>query len=441
MELISKPEDWAVELYEDTLFNGDYKLSDYCIVEEYDNGYILFHTVTWTILYLTKEEFENRFNSTFLLANKIIVNKNIDETDIAEKAYVNRAYIDIKDKFKNINNFVILTTNECNANCPYCYEVLKKGKMSKETADNLLDFIEKRHNGKVTITWFGGEPLMNTDIMDYITTKLVEKEIKYSTSIISNTFNFTEDIIEKAVNLWKINHLQVTLDGPSEYYNKIKNFDYNGDSFDFVLNNVQNILKKTKIGISIRINVSDENIDMVDELFSVLKDRFNDYMKTRIKFDIHEVFQMYDEPNTEKRNEFFLRLNELQNKYSNDPKKNIILKKQLIHCFTDRCSCAVVEPNGIIHNCEHTTPSNIIGTLKDGITRMDYIEKATQKDGENNAMCKEFKCKLLPVCDHYQFCEDSGPCKSKELSDLKNEIYRRKLIRTYEYYKSKKGDK
>ena len=300
MELISKPEDWAVELYEDTLFNGDYKLSDYCIVEEYDNGYILFHTITWTILYLTKEEFENRFNSTFLLSNKIIVNKNIDETDIAEKAYINRAYIDVKDKFKNVNNFVILTTNECNANCPYCYEVLKKGKMSKETADDLLDFIEKKHNGKVAITWFGGEPLMNTDIMDYITTKLVEKEIKYSTSIISNTFNFTEDIIEKAVNLWKINHLQVTLDGPSEYYNKIKNFDYNGDSFDFVLNNVQNILEKTKIGISIRINVSDENIDMVEELFSVLKDRFNDYMKSRIKFDIHEVFQMYDEPNTEK---------------------------------------------------------------------------------------------------------------------------------------------
>lgn len=441
MELISKPEEWAVGLYDDTILNGDYKISDYCIVEEYDDGYILFHTITWTILFLTKEEYENRFNSQFLLTNKIIINKDVDETDIAEKAYVNRAYKEINNKYKYVNSFVLMTTNECNAHCPYCYEVLKTGKMSKKTADDFIKFIEEKHSKDISISWFGGEPLMNMEIMDYICTSLAEKGIKYNTSIISNTLKFTPDIIEKAENLWKIRKIQVTLDGPEEYYNNTKNFDYDGNAFETVLNNVENILEKSKIGVTIRVNVSDENIDMMDELFDILTERFGKYIGKRFGFDIHEVFQMYEEKDVKKRNEFFLKLNELQFKYSYNDKKNLILKSQLTHCFTDNCTCVVVEPNGILHNCEHTSISNIIGTLKDGITRTDVLEQAATKDGINNENCKKLKCKLLPVCNHYYFCEDSKPCATKELSGLKLDIYRQRLIRTYEYYKKRKGGK
>lgn len=441
MELISKPEEWAVELYKDTILNGDYKLSDYCIVVEHDDGYILFHTITWTIVFLTKEEYENRFNNKFLLVNKLIVNKDTEESDIAEKAYISRASKEIKKKYEHVNAFVVLTTNECNAHCPYCYEVLKIGHMSKNTADNFLKFIEEKHSTDIKITWFGGEPLMNTDIMDYICTELSNRKIKYNTSIISNTLKFGQENIEKAQSLWHINHLQVTLDGPEEYYNKTKNFDFDGNAFEEVLNNVQNILEQTNIKISFRINVSMENIDLLDELFEILDNRFKKYFGKRITFDIHEVFQMYDEPDIQKRNEFFLRLNEMQNIHSYDPKKNLILKRQLVHCFSDKCSCVVVEPNGILHNCEHVTPSNIIGTLKDGITRTDVIESATKKTDENNQRCNEYKCKLLPSCDHYNFCEDAKPCKDKELANLKLEIAKRNLIRTYEYYKKKKGGK
>ena len=105
MELISMPEKWVIELYDDTIFNDDYKLSDYCIVIEYDDGYILFHTITWTILFLTTEEYKNIMDNKFLLENKIIVNKDVKEEDIAQKVFLKRSCPTVKSKYKKINTW------------------------------------------------------------------------------------------------------------------------------------------------------------------------------------------------------------------------------------------------------------------------------------------------------------------------------------------------
>ena len=356
MELISKPEEWAINLYGNTIYNNEYKMSDYCITIEYDDGYILFQTITWTILFLQKKEYENKFQNDFLLETKIIVNKEIEENKIAEQAYLQRATIKIKNEYENINNYIILTTNECNANCPYCYETLKKGKMSKETAESLIDFIDKKHNDIVSLTWFGGEPMMNSLLIDYISKSLYEKKIKFSTTMITNLFSFTEEYFEKSENLWNLKHIQVTLDGSEEYYNKIKNFNFNGSSFNRILNNIKGILENTKITLTIRINVSDENIDLIDKLCETLINELKQYDKKRYNFDIHEIFQMNENASLLKENDFYLKLYDLQKKYDGNKRKTMVLKQNLLHCFSDKCTCAVVATNGNLHNCEQYLP-------------------------------------------------------------------------------------
>ncbi|MBP3801509.1 MAG: 4Fe-4S cluster-binding domain-containing protein [Clostridia bacterium] len=66
---------------------------------------------------------------------------------------------------------VIFTTLGCNANCYYCYENNlrnNKYKMSKETADKIISLLIKNNKKKISIGWFGGEPLYNEEIIDYI---------------------------------------------------------------------------------------------------------------------------------------------------------------------------------------------------------------------------------------------------------------------------------
>lgn len=78
-----------------------------------------------------------------------------------------------------IANIIIAPTLECNAHCFYCFENgFKKGKMSIETADRLVDYLQEHWNGeKLGITWFGGEPLLAADIIDRIIDKLRIKKL------------------------------------------------------------------------------------------------------------------------------------------------------------------------------------------------------------------------------------------------------------------------
>ena len=70
----------------------------------------------------------------------------------------------------------IFSTTDCNARCFYCYEKdIVHSYMSNTTADDIAQFIIKHvGNRSCLIQWFGGEPLMNTEAIDIITSKLRE---------------------------------------------------------------------------------------------------------------------------------------------------------------------------------------------------------------------------------------------------------------------------
>lgn len=72
-----------------------------------------------------------------------------------------------------------IVTESCNLNCSYCYELCKTNKfMSKEVAKKGVDFIlnngldgyfdKNDHIGGFIIEFFGGEPTLNIDVMEYV---------------------------------------------------------------------------------------------------------------------------------------------------------------------------------------------------------------------------------------------------------------------------------
>lgn len=69
-------------------------------------------------------------------------------------------------------NFAIWVTSGCNMNCKYCYVDGKKGTsfFSKENVENLVKFIKvvSEKEKKIKISFFGGEPLLNLNLIQMI---------------------------------------------------------------------------------------------------------------------------------------------------------------------------------------------------------------------------------------------------------------------------------
>ncbi len=72
-------------------------------------------------------------------------------------------------------------THQCNLRCTYCYTGEKLNiPMSKATADKGIDFVfaEARKNGieKLLIMFFGGEPLIEKDLLLHIADRFIREK-------------------------------------------------------------------------------------------------------------------------------------------------------------------------------------------------------------------------------------------------------------------------
>ena len=206
------------------------KKSIYNIYVHNDKNYLLFNTSNSSCVILTKEEFEHFENNNLdenLEKELYRLGFYVDD-DYSEAEYILTRNRINYEKSRSLG-FRIFTTTNCNARCFYCYENgVKHFDMSKETADLIINFITERISlyNSLQIQWFGGEPLVNYKIIDYITEKLkplIEKyNIKYSSTMISNGYLFNDELIKKAKNEWKLKKIQITLDGLKDTYQKIK---------------------------------------------------------------------------------------------------------------------------------------------------------------------------------------------------------------------------
>ncbi len=183
-----------------------------------------------------------------------------------------------EDRSKSINcsdakTIRIWTTSACNANCYYCFEKgIHPVKMEKATADHVITYIEKvlRSGDKIDLCWFGGEPLVNESLIDYMTPRIMEvcrkRDCTCRFSMINNGSLITEEISDKMKNEWGIKFIQVTLDGMEDEYNFVKKYKepekYN---FQTVINSIK-LLARHDIKISIRMNYNGNNYETLKEL-------------------------------------------------------------------------------------------------------------------------------------------------------------------------------
>ena len=210
----------------------------------------------------------------YLLKKQILVNREYDE-----KAKINQDRINSISK-PNLKNFRIWPTSSCNARCYYCFE---KGipfvSMSKEVADASVKFIERniKEGECFNVEWFGGEPLLGINVIDYIVRQVDElcrkKNCKVRYTMISNG-SLIDCAVAEQIKNWDIKSIQITLDGYEEDYNRVKDY-INPERYNFeaVIEGIS-LLNDKDIFVGIRMNYDVVNYSSLKKLIAYLHKRF-----------------------------------------------------------------------------------------------------------------------------------------------------------------------
>ena len=143
----------------------------------------------------------------------------------------------------------ICPTLACNFACPYCFEEARNGRMSRETEDLICQFARDNmeHYGltKLSVTWYGGEPLLCPDIIARLSERFIglcaESGAEYRAGIITNGWFLTDRnilLLEQA----KVTFIQITLDGPTPETNDLSRREKNGgSSFTRIMENIRKL--------------------------------------------------------------------------------------------------------------------------------------------------------------------------------------------------------
>ena len=374
------------------------KHSIYNFIEKNNHFYLIYNLLQSTCVILNDQEYQqfqsfstDEKTTNTLLKLGMYVEDNIQEEDIVHFRS-KRASV-----FNNVQFYRIYSSLACNAKCPYCYE---KGvaftHMTIQTAQSVCRFIMQnvKPNSTLLVEWFGGEPLINMPIIDYVSKRLKtacrKKNIVFKANMVSNGFLFDEKVVKKAVNVWNLTRVQITLDGLKETYEKIKGFAEK-NAFEKVLRNIK-ILLDANVFVSIRLNYDENNLNEILQLITFLGKNFAKYK------NLYVYAKKIMAP-------------ELDNSLTASEDLDIVILKQLLKnkliknvlntiptrfnaCIAKQVDSFVILPNGDVGKCSQAlNDGDVVGNIVGGIN-----ENKIARWCNPNLPEKCNHCKLLPMC-------------------------------------------
>lgn len=166
---------------------------------------------------------------------------------------------EIKDKLNNdLHQLTLVVTEQCNLRCKYCvysgnyyYERTHSNrKMPLDLAFKAIDFLfsHARDSAKIYISFYGGEPLLEFNLVkkcvEYVKVKneMAHKDINFS--ITTNGILLNNEVINFLISN-KIG-LIISLDGPEKIHNRYRVFPTGNGTFEIIIKNLFKLRKRNK---------------------------------------------------------------------------------------------------------------------------------------------------------------------------------------------------
>ena len=412
---------WGKQKLKDTT----YRLMRYTLTKDSADGILLHNAITGELIRLEADEkavlamlpVQVAGGAAEPLITELIEKHFLVPVDYDEKKTIGqlRHLLTMMQKSKDITGYTILPTTYCNARCFYCYECnFKHVHMTEERAHDVVEYIiSHSHGKKVSLQWFGGEPLVGMKIISLICRELTDRGVEFTSSMISNGALFDANVVNEARELWKLKNIQITIDGTEDIYNEVKAYvNMKGSPYQRVLGNIRT-LSEAGIRVSIRINLGFHNVDDTENLIRELSERFSDC--DNVSMYVHELFENEGTEPTTYTQEQYDYLTDMVGKFNAYAaergkyiKTSSLPSLTLGHCMADNDGSVIIHPGGELTKCEHIELTDNFGTIDSDDWDMDYLH--AWKEHAQQAECDS--CVLYPSCIMPAKCPDMGNCVS-----------------------------
>lgn len=318
----------------------------------------------------------------------------------------------------------LYVTSACNFSCPYCFQERRGGSMSREVQDAVVRFARSKLSTgqfqKMTVGWFGGEPLLASGVIERLGSQLMDAAAEYkavfASKIITNGYLLDQDMVDllERVNCY---FAKITIDGVGDDHDKTRPLRSGGGTYDAIIRNLSGI--RTSMRLNIRTNLTASNYSSYNELCQVIR---GIAQKTGNHI-ICSPERVNDNPASEKRGYAAERISpelykQLLDKAGQTSRPNAYGKK-VGCCHITSPNYYTVDERGYVY--PHCYDDSMVASCSYG-SILDYDKTGFEKlDKKHLEFCRReilperypkcMACKLLPVC--------YGGCPAKRISGAK----------------------
>lgn len=245
-----------------------------------ENTYAVFNSLLMDILFVDKLYLEKIKNvevsedEKFMLKNSGIYIDDINyDKDILMKL---NSYVE--KNMKKIDTVYVIVSNACNLKCKYCF-IENNSKNNKEVlymnnsvVDNFLEkyssYLKDNKIEKARIIFYGGEPLTNFNIIEYLVKK-GSLLFPFEYSMVTNGTLLDERKIQ-LIKDYNIN-LGLSIDGP-KFINDINRIfkDNSTSVYDNIIKKIE-LLKNEKVKVALSMTISQQFLDNQDKILEWIK--------------------------------------------------------------------------------------------------------------------------------------------------------------------------
>lgn len=406
-----------------------------CSIE--DGGILLYNSLYKQLIKINADEYNIIKNDTIdansdlgklLVEMKYVVLTTDNELEYYKYHY-NRTHFD-----NSVLALSILTTLACNMSCPYCYESKSNTFMNEETANQIINWVDKNLTGKKTLSvnWFGGEPLLRLNIIEYLSQRFMslckKHNIEYRAGITTNGYLLDTKAIQTLEN-YNVFDIQVTFDGNKKSHDVAKHLANGDGSFDRIVSNIRNycLISKSHLPLRIRVNLSDDNYDTISALLNDLPDVVREHSSIFFRWLYSNESSGWKEFSKEKQSkEAYKGIFSLL-KLAHDKGyhiENRCESEDFCFCEADNPGFYTIDPLGNIYLCVHDyKPDFSIGNVFEGInpTKLSEFYSFRNVSVLNDSEC--MNCRVLPICN--------GGCRKFRFEGKKQCIFEKDNLDLY----------
>ncbi|MBE5963990.1 MAG: thioether cross-link-forming SCIFF peptide maturase [Lachnospira sp.] len=339
---------------------------------------------------------------------------------------------DIKLKDTVVKALCLHIAHDCNLACKYCFAEEgeyhgRRALMSFEVGKKALDFLVE-HSGarkNLEVDFFGGEPLMNFEVVKQIVEygrSLEEKHNKkFRFTLTTNGVLLNDDIIEYANK--EMSNVVLSVDGRKEVHDYMRPFRNGKGSYDLVMPKFKKVAEsRNQLNYYVRGTFTHHNLDFCADVLSLADEGFEQISVEPVvaadteeyaikKEDIPKICEEYDKLAAEllKRKKEKRGFNFFH--FMIDLEGGPCVAKRLSGCGSG-CEYLAVTPWGDLYPCHQFVGEEgfLMGNVDDGITKPEIVDKFKTCNVYSKEKCRncfaKFYCSGGCAANSYKFHGD-----------------------------------